>query len=428
MKAKRIVAMVMALAVLGTTAGCGGEKDAEELNAKKEKKESEGEVLDLWTRGSETDATGPYLLEAVKKYEEKTGIKVNVQFIAHDDVITKWNSAFASGTAPDVIDMGIVHIAERANLKHIIPLDEYYEKWENKDQLIPAMKELGMYDGKQYAIAHFPDPQIFAYRKDMFEEAGLDPNHAPENWDQLLEYAEKLTVKDKNGNITRGGMAVPTVQARFIANILIHQNDAEFADEKTGLPTLDTPEALETIEFLDNLHEYSTTFENSNWGENPFLKDSAAMVYMPNGVLKNYLKENPDMKDKIGVSACVPEKQSATWCGVWFYGITSQAEDPEKAFDLLSYLTSEEVLESRVEMAGLPSAFTYNEDTYVELDPEINQAVMDAISCGYGNPKVSWSPLYEKALDQLTEEVFYDTKTPEEALKDAQESLMKEIE
>ncbi|WP_286081045.1 ABC transporter substrate-binding protein [Parablautia intestinalis] len=426
MKAKKIIAMIMALAAAGCMAGCGETKEAETVETKVA--EESTEVLNLWTRGNETDATGPYLLEAVKKYEEKTGIKVNVQFIAFDDAETKWNSAFASGTAPDIIDMGIVHIAGRVNLQHIIPLDEYYESWGNKDQLIPAMKDLGTYNGKLYAIAHFPDPQIFVYRKDMFKEAGLDESRAPESWEELLEYAQKLTIKDENGEVTRAGMAVPTVNARFLASILIHQNGAAFADEDKNLPTFDTPEAVETIEFLDNLHDYSTVFENGNWSENPFLKDNAAMAYVPNGILKDYLKEKPDMREKIGMAACVPGKETAAWCGVWFHGITSQSKNPEQAFDLLSYLTSEEVLSNRVESAGLPSAFRYNENEYVGLDPEVNQAVMDAIACGYGNPKVSWAPIYEKVLDQLTEEVFYDVKTPEEALKDAQESLMSEIE
>ena len=426
MKVKKIIAMIMALATAGCMAGCGETKEAETVETKVA--EESAEVINLWTRGTETDATGPYLLEAVKKYEEETGIKVNVQFIPHDDVETKWNSAFASGTAPDVIDMGIVHIAGRVNLQHIIPLDEYYESWENKDQLIPAMKDLGTYNGKLYAIAHFPDPQIFAYRKDMFKEAGLDESRAPESWDELLEYAQKLTIKDENGEVTRAGIAVPMENTRFLANILIHQNGAVFADEDANLPTMDTPEAVECIEFLDSLQECSGMLASGNWSESPFFKDSAAMAYIPNGVLKNYLKENPDMKENIGMTACVPGKETATWCGVWFYGVTSQSKNPEMAFDLVSYLTSEAVLSSRVEMAGLPSAFRYNEDEYVDLDPEVNQAVMDAIACGYGNPKVSWAPLYEKVLDQLTEEVFYDVKTPEEALKDAQESLLAEIE
>ena len=416
------MATLMCLSVVG----CGG--NPESNLDKKTEDSKEGKELEIWVRGTETDPTGPYLIEAVKKYEEENGIKIKLQFIPHDDVITKWNSAFASGTAPDVIDLGIVHIAERANLKHIIPLDEYYEKWENKDQLIPAMKDMGMYDDKLYAIAHYPDPQIFAYRKDMFEEAGLDPEQPPTDWEQLLEYAQKMTKKDKDGNIIQSGFAAPTIEARFLANILIHQKGAVFADEKNNVPTLTTPEAIETINFMDQLHDCSTVFDNRKTDDHPFFKGTAAMGYIPNGSLKEYMNNNPDMKDKIGVVACVPDQQEATWCGVWFYGITSQSENPDQAFDLISYLTSEEVLESRTEMEGIPSAFKYTEDIYVEQNPQVNQAIVDAIECGYGNPKVSWSPLYEKALDQLIEEVFYDQKSVEQALEDAQESLMKEIE
>lgn len=38
----------------------------------------------------------------------------------------------------------------------------------------------------------------------MFREAGLNPDTPPADWDELLEYAEKLTVRDGDA-VTRAG-------------------------------------------------------------------------------------------------------------------------------------------------------------------------------------------------------------------------------
>lgn len=407
--------------------GCSAGTEAKNVNEKvpEEKQESQKEI-DIWTRGSETDAVAELLRQAVSDYSEKSGVKVNLQFIAFPDVVTKWNSAFASGTAPDIIDLGIGNIAERVNLGHLIPLDSYYETWEGKDDFIPAMKALGSYQDHLYGISHRPDPQVFVYRKDMFEEAGLDASRPPKDWSEMHEYAEKLTLKDKDGNVERAGFAMPTKDARVLANSFIHQNGAQLVDEKNNLPLFDKPEALELVQYMDSLHDLSTIFENDNWSENPILKGAAAMGYLPNKNFAQYIKENPDMAGKFGVAACVPNKEPATWCGVWLYGITSQSENPDLAFELISYLTSQEVLTKRMEETGIPTPYLSTADTYIEMDPVLNQAVADAVECGYGNPKVTWSKVYEDTLDEMLEQVFYGVKSPEEALAAAQEKLMKE--
>ena len=108
--------------------------------------------------------------------------------------------------------------------------------------------------------------------------------------------------------------------------------------------------------------------------------------------------------------------------------MTSQADDPDLAWDLIAHLTSTEVLEARVEEAGLPATFESVSKDFIEKDPAINTAIMDAVSVGAGNPKVSWSNLYEQELDAALESLFYGEKTAEEALTEAQNNLLKEID
>ncbi len=422
MKKRRLFAFSTALLMVLSMASCNS---GSSVNSKEN--DSEGQkTIEVWSRGNETDSHGPSLVKAFKDYEKENNVKVKYQFIPHDDAPTKWNAAFASSTAPDVMDIGIVHMMERINLKHIVPLNDYVENWEGKDDIYPSMLDLGTYKDNIYAIAHFPDPQIFAYRKDKFEEAGLDPNSPPEDWDQMLEYAEKLTVKDDNGKVTFAGFTMPTQAARFVANIMIRQNGSLFVDEENNTPNMVTKEAIETFEYMNELHKYTTVFDNNKTDTHPLINDSGAMGYIPNGVLSNYLKNNPDMKDKFGFASNVPGKESAAWCGVWFYTMTSQADDKDLAWDMISYLTSTDVLTNRVEESGLPATFKSVSDNFIEKNPEINKAIMDAVEIGAGNPKVSWATVYEQELDAALESMFYGEKSPEEALETAQENLLKE--
>jgi len=379
----------------------------------------------IWSRGTETEPLAGPLIEALEKFEAENNVTVNYQFVPHSDVITKYNAAFASNTAPDVIDIGIVHLIGRINLGHIIPMDDYVADWAGKDDIFPQMLDLGTVNEHVYAIAHYPSPNIFVYRKDMFEQAGLDPESPPQSWDQLLEYAEKLTVYDGGGNIEISGFVMPTQGARFIANTMIRQNGSHFVDEANNSPTMTTPEAVETLEFMNALYQYSAAYDSSNDDSNPIWLDKGAMGYVASDRIKNYVTQNPEMKEKFGYVACVPGVESASWCGVHFYAMTSQAGDPDLAWSLIEHLTSEETLARRVESAGLSSTFQSASEKYASLDPEINQAIVDAISIGAGNPRVSWAADYEIELDQALEEVFYGVSTPEEALAKAQTNLEK---
>ncbi len=48
------------------------------------------------------------------------------------------------------------------------------------------------------------------YDRDLFRQAGLDSNHPPQNWDELYEYAMKLSIeKDGDGKIDQYQIGSP---------------------------------------------------------------------------------------------------------------------------------------------------------------------------------------------------------------------------
>lgn len=55
--------------------------------------------------------------------------------------------------------------------------------------------------GKPYGIPLYVSPYVLYYNKDLFSQAGLDPAKPPKTFDEMLGYAEKLSLlKDAQGN------------------------------------------------------------------------------------------------------------------------------------------------------------------------------------------------------------------------------------
>ncbi len=87
----------------------------------------------------------------------------------------------------------------------------------------------------------------------MFDEEGL-PHRAPEDWDELIEWAKKLTRYDDDGNITRLGFAYTYVdELTFMPTKMIRQLGGDIR-AKDGIHfDVDNPIAYEAVTFVADL-------------------------------------------------------------------------------------------------------------------------------------------------------------------------------
>src|SRR3954471_24396754 len=74
----------------------------------------------------------------------------------------------------------------------------------------PAFMENSQTGGKVWGIPFQRSTIVLYWNKEMFKEAGLDPNSAPDSWREMLRYAQKLTKRDASGNVTQWGVQVPS--------------------------------------------------------------------------------------------------------------------------------------------------------------------------------------------------------------------------
>lgn len=102
----------------------------------------------------------------------------------------KVDAIFAEiGWVPGFEDAGLA-----APIEDILPEDFI-------DDFYPSVLDAFKIDGEIYGIPLYISPYVLYYNKDLFTQAGLDPDKPPKTYDEMLSYAEKLSqLKDKNGN------------------------------------------------------------------------------------------------------------------------------------------------------------------------------------------------------------------------------------
>jgi multiple sugar transport system substrate-binding protein len=119
--------------------------------------------------------------------------------------------SITSGQPPDVWMMQSAPI-DKAVIGALQPLDSYIasSKVIHQSDFFSSTWNTGVFRGHVYAIPYDFDTVSLYWNKDLLKKAGLDPETPPATWDELQRYAEKLTIKDKKGNLTQVGFS-PTL-------------------------------------------------------------------------------------------------------------------------------------------------------------------------------------------------------------------------
>lgn len=270
---RRILSILLAAVVTaGTLLGCGSTKE----NTGTDKAAEASEEIAADTTSDTEAATDAEPVEITIAYpsddgaEEKLNIlidefnksypniKVNyilIPFSSWPDYITKLKTMVAGGTGPDVARLAVEGIQSFVADGMALPFDDFIA--ENAD----LMEELGVndihpninapfqVDGKTYGFAWDWNNIVMFLNKDVFAEKNIELPGSDWNKDKFLEIAQTLTY-EKDGEKVYGTVA-PTDY--FTVTAWLYNNNASVLNEDMTECTLNSPEAIETIQFLHDL-------------------------------------------------------------------------------------------------------------------------------------------------------------------------------
>ncbi|MGL4772731.1 MAG: ABC transporter substrate-binding protein [Clostridium sp.] len=220
---KRLLALTLT-AVLGITSlvGCGG----------KEASTNKPVEITFWhSMGGVGGQTIDKLVSDFNSSQDK--IKVSAEYQgSYDDAINKLKSSALSKSGPDVMqlyDIGTKWMIDSGyayKMQDLIDKDGY-----DVTKLEKNILDYYTVDGKLYSMPFNTSTPILYYNKTAFKEVGLNPEVAPKNFDEILEFSNKLV--KKNGNtVERYGYAMQ-IYGWFFEQFLIKQQ-LDYSNEGNG--------------------------------------------------------------------------------------------------------------------------------------------------------------------------------------------------
>lgn len=247
---------------------------------------------------------------------------------------TKVQTVIQGKKPPEMAIMFSTDLFSLLDMDAIVDIDSFIKTDEDKAYLAdfyPGFMTNSQTQGKTWGIPFQRSTIILYYNKDAFKEAGLDPEKAPETWDELVSYGKKLT---KNG---RWGLEIPSTGYAYwmLQTFVLQQNGKNLMNSDGNEVYFNAPSVANGLKYwLDLSKVHKIMPENTiEWATVPtdFLEGKTAMMYHSTGNLTN-VKKNAKFsfgtamlpaKDKRGTPTgggnfyifkdTSPEKQQAAW-------------------------------------------------------------------------------------------------------------------
>lgn len=285
--------------------------------------------------------------EVLEKFEKEKGIAVKLLTIPGEQYIAKLETMSAGGTPPDVFFLNekfILRFAEKGVIQSLNPFIKKDPSFDIEDffpQILNAVK----YEGHLYQMPFFFSTVALFYNKNLFDDAGVEYPNENWTWKTFLEAAKKLTKDiDQDGKPDIYGYAIVPWLNRWA--IWVWQNGGEVFSPDGKRCLLNTPEAIEAIQFyadLANVYRVSPpiSYTKEHDVNSLFVMGRIAMTSMSRFQIAVFRK----IKGFEWDAAPLPRgRRRATTFIVGGNVMSSDSKDPQKAWELIKYLSSKEVL------------------------------------------------------------------------------------
>ncbi|MEU0096053.1 extracellular solute-binding protein [Kribbella sp. NPDC006257] len=345
------------------------------------------------------------VVEDFKKTYPK--MKVEPDFATYSTLNEKMSTSIAAGIPYDVMVTGVGWIQPFASKRIFADLAPYGVTPEViEEKSIGALVPAATYDGKLYAYPLVADARAAALRISAFKEAGLDPDKPPANIEELKAVAEKLTVRNAKGTITRSGMdlAAPTSFRQTYTTLLASTGTPLYVD---GQPNYSNEKGLETLNLLKSLINNVQPYGQQNAAQQPLVLTGEAAMGIVGGAV--------DCSDKgIGKKNCDDLKffrfnsgKEVEFVGGDLASIGSRSRHKEAAWSFIQSLTKPSSLDAIAKLNKKLPAYKDAANSPQAKSNPLSKFVAEGLPLAiYEGGSANWLEMRANFDSQLTQAVL----------------------
>lgn len=417
-----VVAAVTSASLL--LAGCGagsrtGAADAAEVECDIPQPE---EPVNVNVLAYNSSAIDPFTNTMVKSCS-KGDISLTHEPIDFGGQVQKTTATLAgdSGTYDLVETYGFV-VPQLASEGKLAPLDDLFAKYSEEyglEAINPAMKEGLSYEGKLYGLPMQAQMFVMAYRKDVFDDLGLQP---PTTFSELRDVAQQI----QDAGEIEYPIALPWLASADIVTAFdsaLGSLGTDLTDPESMTANLDSPAAVAALEEMRSLLPYMdpevTTFDQPAVQQQMYNGSAAVSIMFSGRMVDLTLEENSQYAKDFAFAAPPAVEAGGTLfntLSIDGWSIPTNAEtDPDMLFQMIAASVSEDA--SR---AAVPAAYPAREGMVAEDSSPYAAAANEAIADVPPAEPYPWTSEISNAITPLVASVVLGKTSPEDGSRQMQ--------
>jgi sn-glycerol 3-phosphate transport system substrate-binding protein len=364
--------------------------------------------------------------------KENPGIKIKAIYAGtYQDTLVKALTAFKSGEPPDIAVLLSTDMFTLIDEDAIMPFDTLLKSdadtaWAKS--FYPAFMENSQTGGKTWGMPFQRSTIVMYWNKDAFKAAGLNPDKAPDTWDELVAYGQKLTKRD-GSNVSQWGVEIPSTGFPYwLFQGLTTANGVRLMNEAGTETYFDKPAVIDALRYwVDLSHKEKIQPTGTiEWGTTPkdFFERKTAIMWTTTGNLTN-VKANAPFPFGVAMLPAHSGRGSPTGGGNFYLFKKMTAEKFAAAFKFIKWMTTSE----RAADWGIKTGYVAVRPDAWDT-PALKQYVADFPAAAVARDQLKYAVAelsthdnqrVTKALNDGLQAALNGTKTPEQAMKDAQQ-------
>ena len=355
--------------------------------------------------------------EAIPEFEARHGVNVQMRLVNLDALRSRLQSALMSGTRmPDLVEIETKMFGSlmRGPVEGIgfHDLTRRIETEGLRDEFVSSRLAYWSRDDRVYGIPRDVNPVMLAYRADILEETGVNPEEL-DTWERFAQAAREKIVKDLTGNGVVDRFAIDFALSGIpeLIEIIMPQAGIGIIDE-TGRPGFNREESVEVFHwYLQQLQGEGRISFPAGWGQNlaKALNDGLIVFLMtPDWRTLQVEMDNAGLAGKMRLMPLPAWEsggaRSVSWGGSALV-IPKTGRNPDLAWELAKFLYLEkEFLPQRFRNTNIiPSTRSAWEEPFLdEVNPYWEQPIGRLFATAAEEvPPVYSSPYRDFAITQL---------------------------
>ena len=327
---RALAALVVVPLIAGTAACSSGQNDAQNGSG------DDHVTITIMGKPAATNTAAVELFE--RQVDEFEKANPNITIDASD---VPWDAKtfatrLAGGSAPTLLRVPLTEPPALIERGQVADIADEASQLDSFDDLNPRVMQFLERDEAVYGIPEKSYAFGLVYNRDLFEQAGLDPDSPPETWDEVREYAAQIaekTGKTGFGEITTnnsGGWHLTGYDYTFGGQIIEQDSSGEWKAAFNDDSTRDVLELWKAMRWEDDSLGDNVLGKQEDLVAEFTAGNVGMWVTAPPDVYPNYIAAGGD-PEAFGAGPMPQGGADATLAGATVLMVNAQATDAERA-------------------------------------------------------------------------------------------------